>query len=158
MKNSIYLTLTLILVLASSALAGDDRESSKPEGMTLRLELYVNDMQKSIDFYTNVLGFERLKGEGEADYVPVRSGSVVIGIGSAADLPKQHYFNPGLRNNRRGFGTEIVLEVHDVRSFYDKVKASGYDRILTPLRKRTWGLTDFRVADPDGYYLRITSR
>ncbi len=44
------------------------------------------------------------------------------------------------------------------QSFYDKVKASGYKRVLSPLRKRSWGLTDFRITDPDGYYLRITSR
>ncbi len=30
--------------------------------------------------------------------------------------------------------------------------------MIEPLLVRPWGLTDFRVADPDGYYLRITSR
>jgi lactoylglutathione lyase len=26
------------------------------------------------------------------------------------------------------------------------------------LREQTWRLRDFRVLDPDGYYLRITNR
>ena len=155
MKTFICLTLPLILVATASA-NGDDQENSKPEGMTLRLELFVTDMEKSLDFYTNVLGFERLKGG--ADYVPVRSGSVVIGLGAAAGLPKNHFFNPEVQMARRGVGTEIVLEVDDVQGFFRKVKASGYKRILSPLRKRLWGLTDFRIADPDGYYLRVTSR
>jgi uncharacterized glyoxalase superfamily protein PhnB len=52
---------------------------------------------------------------------------------------------------------EIVLEVDDVVGWRDRVLASGYP-ILEPLQERPWGLTDFRIADPDGYYLRLTSR
>jgi lactoylglutathione lyase len=155
MKTAICLTLASILVAFAAAVA-DDQKSSKPQGMTLRLELFVSDMEKSIDFYTSVLGFERLMGE--PGYVPVRSGSVLIGLGPAAGLPKQHHFNPEVQRARRGLGTEIVLEVDDVQEFFQKVKASGYKSILSPLRKQSWGLTDFRIADPDGYYLRITSR
>lgn len=155
MKSIACLTFAILVVAIASAV-GEDQTNPKPQGMSLRLELFVTDLEKSIDFYTNVLGFERLKGG--ADYVPVRSGSVVIGLGLATGLPKQHYFNPEVQKARRGLGTEIVLEVDDVQGFFQKVKASGYKRILSPLRKRSWGLTDFRVADPDGYYLRITSR
>jgi lactoylglutathione lyase len=155
MKTSICLAVALVLV-SSTAAVGEDQNRPNPQGMSLRLELFVTDMEKSIDFYTNVLGFERL--DGQPNYVPVRSGSVVIGLGPAAGLPKNHFFNSELQKARRGLGTEIVLEVDDVQSFFDKVKASGYKKILSPLRKRPWGLTDFRIADPDGFYLRITSR
>ena len=124
--------------------------------MTLRLELFVTDIEKSVEFYTSVLGFERLKGE--PTYVPVRSGSVLIGLAPAAGLPKQHHFNPEVQKARRGLGTEIVLEVDDVREFFRKVKARGYKNVLSTLHEQPWGLTDFRIADPDGYYLRITSR
>ena len=149
-------SLIFAFVVVAAALAGEGKTNPKPRGMTLRLELFVTDMEKSIDFYTNVLGFERLNGQ--PNYVPVRSGSVEIGLGPAAGLPKMHHFNPDVKTSRRGLGTEIVLEVDDVEGFFKKVKASGYQGILSPLRKRSWGLSDFRIADPDGYYLRITSR
>lgn len=154
MKALLYTTVASLLLLSAPAF-GDDAPAAKPTGMTLRLELFVTDMQKSIDFYTQVLGFERLKGG--LNYVPVRSGSVVIGLGPAKGLPKDHHFNPELQTARRGLGAELVLEVDDVEAYFQKVKESGY-KILTPLRKRPWGATDFRIADPDGYYLRITSR
>ena len=147
--------LLVIAALIYVAALGDDRDVSKPQGMSLRLELFVDDMDKSIEFYTKVLGFERLKGG--KNYVPVQSGSVVIGLGPAEYLPEQHHFNPELQTGRRGLGTEIVLEVDDVRVLFNRVDASGH-KILTPLRKRSWGATDFRIADPDGYYLRLTSR
>jgi hypothetical protein len=63
MKTFMCLGLALILV-AFAAAVGDGQKSSKPQGTTLRLELFVTDMEESIDFYTNVLGFERLKGDG----------------------------------------------------------------------------------------------
>jgi len=53
-------------------------------------------------------------------------------------------------------GVEIVLEVDDVEGWHARVGASGYP-ILESLQDRPWGLRDFRIADPDGYYLRITS-
>lgn len=134
--------------------AGD--EGGVPRGMSLRMELFVDDVEKSAEFYTGVLGFERM--QGQPDYVPVRSGSVIFGLGPAVGLAARHYFNPELRSSRRGLGTEIVLEVDNVQKFYDKVKATGYARILSPLRRQSWGATDFRLADPDGYYFRITSR
>lgn len=152
MKPLFCLTIVLIFVVAA---VGDEPKKDKPHGMSLRLELFVSDLEKSGDFYTRVLGFERLKGN--AEYVSVRSGSVVIGLGQAAKLNAKHYFNPELQQDRRGLGAEIVLEVDDVRAYFDKVKASGY-KIATPLWKQSWGATDFRIVDPDGYYLRITSR
>jgi catechol 2,3-dioxygenase-like lactoylglutathione lyase family enzyme len=146
----------MFLVVAGMARAGDETTNAKPQGMTLRLELFVNDVEKSADFYTRVLGFERQASD--STYVPVRSGSVVIGLGPAAGLPKFHPFNPELQTSRRGLGTEIVLEVDDVKAYYEKVKASGYKGKLSPPRTQSWGLTDFRLVDPDGYYLRITDR
>jgi hypothetical protein len=83
---------------------------------------------------------------------------VLIGLGPAKGLPKQHHFNPEVQKGRRGLGTEIVLEVDDVEGFFKKVKASDYKGTISPLRQQSWGLADFRIVDPDGYYLRITSR
>jgi uncharacterized glyoxalase superfamily protein PhnB len=37
-----------------------------------------------------------------------------------------------------------------------RVRRSGYP-LAAPMQDRPWGLRDFRVADPDGYYLRITT-
>jgi hypothetical protein len=39
----------------------------------------------------------------------------------------------------------------------DQITAAGWP-ITEDLRDRPWGLRDFRVLDPAGYYLRITDR
>ena len=121
----------------------------------LRLELFVADVERSAAFYERVLGFVR---ERESDaYVAIRRGDVRIGIGAAANLPPQHYFDASSLQHRKGIGVEIVLEVDDVDEALRTVIEAGHP-VLTQLGRRPWGLRDFRIADPDGYYLRITSK
>ncbi len=123
--------------------------------MSVRFELFSDDVDRSVEYYRHVLGFE-IEHES-ADYIGVRSGDVVIGIGNARSLSPSHYFNPELNTERRGLGTEIVLEVDNVDAYWERANGAGV-AILSKLQTRPWGLRDFRIADPDGYYLRITSK
>jgi catechol 2,3-dioxygenase-like lactoylglutathione lyase family enzyme len=125
-------------------------------GMGLRLELFVRDMDASIEFYRRVLGFALLRRE--PDYASIRSGGVTFGLGPISELPAEDgYFTRARLSGDRGAGVEIVLEVDDVGAYHERVLAAGRP-VLHALQARPWGLTDFRITDPDGYYLRITSR
>jgi lactoylglutathione lyase len=106
-----------------------------------------------------VLGFEVVAttgGSDEQDYVAIRLGDAIIGLGRAEMLPVDH---PVARPDGTpvGRGVEIVLEVQDVDAAYERAERSGVAR-RSPLTAQPWGLVDFRVVDPDGYYLRITGR
>lgn len=127
------------------------------EQMSVRFELFVQDMDQAIAFYTQILGFQVHRRE--AAYASLRNGLVVLGLGPIDKLPHEHggYFTRTKLRAARGLGMEIVLEVEDVRAMYERMQSRGYP-IEEPLQKRPWGLTDFRLVDPDGYYLRITSR
>ena len=123
----------------------------------LRLEVFVDDMEASIAFYTQVLAFELVRHE-PGDYASLRLGGVVLGIGPVAKLPEDGgYFGRDIAMLRRGLGVEIVLEVDDLDGWHERVASSNHP-ILEPLQERPWGLRDFRISDPDGYYLRVTSR
>ena len=125
--------------------------------MTIRFELFVTDRDKSVDFYTSVLGFEvqRL----DESYAQLTCGHVTLGLGRQTDLPETGE-GPGFTQQRlardHGAGVEIVLETPDLEVLYERVQRSGY-QLAAPMQDRPWGLRDFRVTDPDGYYLRITS-
>jgi lactoylglutathione lyase len=120
--------------------------------MSLRVEIFPDDLDATVDFYTNVLGFTVRKDE-RADpsaYVYLERGSVRIGAARRAV--------PEARAGRLPpAGAELVLEVDDVAGERDRVVAAGW-QLDEDLRDRPWGLTDFRIVDPAGYYLRITSR
>jgi uncharacterized glyoxalase superfamily protein PhnB len=108
-----------------------------------------------VEFYRDILEFNAPK-EIIHTYVPVEKGSVTLGLGEMKNLPENHPLKAS-DSRQRGLGVEIVLDVEDINDIYNKVVAKGY-HIQTKLSKRSWGLEDFRLLDPDGYYLRITSK
>jgi catechol 2,3-dioxygenase-like lactoylglutathione lyase family enzyme len=54
-------------------------------------------------------------------------------------------------------GVELVLEVDDLDAEHARVTAAGWP-LAEDRAGRPWGLRDFRLLDPSGYYWRITSR
>lgn len=56
-------------------------------GPRLRLELFVEDMEASVAFYTEVLAFEVARHE-PGDYASLRLGGILLGIGPVAKLPE----------------------------------------------------------------------
>ena len=125
--------------------------------MRLRLELFVDDLDTSIAFYAGI-GFAVERREH--DYASLRWGDVVLGLGPIAKLPAGGP-GPGFTRERlagvRGAGVEIVLEVPDLDVAHAAVRAAGPELAEEPA-DQPWGLRDFRLTDPDGYYLRITTR
>ncbi|MCB0114929.1 MAG: VOC family protein [Caldilineaceae bacterium] len=122
--------------------------------MTLRLELFVADIAASRDFYTRVLNFAADDQHGDG-YTPLRQGSVILSLNRRAFLPEDHPIFVA-EHERPGRGIEIVLEVDDVKARHAHVESQNWP--VTPLQRQPWGLVDFRLVDPDGYYLRVTSR
>lgn len=157
-KRILYLPLFLIFHNDLVPLNYQRMESGKtnPDEMTLRLELFTSDIQKTARFYQDVLGFELLPSSNTS-YQPIRKGSVVLGIGSLQSLSEGHYFNPSRPETRFGYGVEIVLEVEDVQQAFEKARLTG-TQLEGGLMERPWGLIDFRVVDPNGYYIRVTSK
>lgn len=119
--------------------------------MTLRFEIFHDDLDAIVDFYGRVLAFRLLTDRSQpSTYVSLQRGGVRVGAAlrgvsgwSAARRPP--------------IGVELVLEVDDVRRERDRVVGAGWP-IDEELQERPWGLKDFRILDPAGYYLRITNR
>lgn len=57
--------------------------------MTVRFELFVQNVQQSADFYLGVLGFTQ-GTKRSAEYTVVRNGGVQIGLGALSNLPSDH--------------------------------------------------------------------
>jgi lactoylglutathione lyase len=119
--------------------------------MTLRFEIFPADLDATVDFYQRVLGFQLTDDRrGQDDYVALRRGAVRVGAVLAA-VPDER------AARRPPTGVELVLEVDDVAAARDRVVAAGWP-LDDDLHDQSWGLRDFRILDPDGYYLRITNR
>jgi len=118
------------------------------------VELHVADVDASIGFYS-VLGF-RVARRWE-DWVRLdRDGAELVLQGDAYVRGHEHYFTPDIDRSPRGTGVEVTVEVDDVDAVHAAAVAAGL-RIVKPIQDRSWKARDFRLADPDGFFIRITS-
>ena len=123
--------------------------------MRLRLELFVESVSKSRDFYTRVLLFDEISYQADG-YSVFRKDDVQIALQAWSQLPDAHPLKPQVQE-RVGLGVEIVIEVDDLDTLYAHVLETRWP-IADHLAERPWGSRDFRVIDPNGYYLRINER
>jgi lactoylglutathione lyase len=116
----------------------------------LRCEIFPSDLDRTLQFYVDVLRFEVVRDEREAEWphLALRRGDVRVGAAerSPVDAPDAR---------RPPTGVELVLEVDDIEAELDHVASAGWE-VSEPLTAQPWGLRDFRLHDPDGYYWRIT--
>jgi uncharacterized glyoxalase superfamily protein PhnB len=116
---------------------------------SLRVEIFPSNHDRTIRFYAG-LGFSVTGlSEGPPAYASLRLGDVRIGVCEADAVESDRRAIPA--------GTEIVIEVDDIHACRDDAVAAG-TVLDEDLKERPWGLIDFRVSDPDGYYLRFTAR
>lgn len=129
--------------------------TSKATGASMRLELFVEDVPLTTEFFSESLGFQVLSSD-QPGYTVTALDDVRIALADVNQLPAQHplHSKPG---ERLGLGIEIVIEVEDVDSAYARARGSSAS-ISSELQMRPWGARDFRVLSPGGYYIRVTSR
>ena len=118
------------------------------------VELFVSDVERSIAFY-EALGFRVAKRW--RDWLILEHDGVKLTLqGDSHAVAGPHYFTPDIGRQPRGTGVEIVVQVDDVDALYADAQGSVLN-IVKPIQDRDWGARDFRVADPDGYFVRLTS-
>lgn len=120
----------------------------------LSTNLAVKDVDKSFEFYTEVLGFNETPMKvpapnGKLAYTTVNWRDANIGLGSAARLPQEI-------QNSLGHGVEIYILASaedDLDAYYTMLKQKGV-KITQEPTDQFYGDRTFSVSDLDGY--RIT--
>ena len=121
--------------------------------------LLVADVERSLAFYTNVLGFER--GFTVPEQPPFVFGSVVSG-------PIEIFFNeretaakeyPAFAGKPLGISGTIFIELKGsgvIEPLHDRLEVAG--AIVMPLVTQWYGMKEFAIADPDGYVITFAER
>ena len=121
------------------------------DALLLMPNLTVNDMQASIRFYTEGLGFEveeRHESEGQLRFVVLKSGNARLGLG-------QDDFAKG-RNRSKGVGQRFWLTTKaDIEGLAERAKAAGLALDSGP-EKMPWGPMGFAFTDPDGFKFTVS--
>jgi lactoylglutathione lyase len=117
----------------------------------------VGDLQRSIDFYTRVLGMRLLR---KADYPGGRFTNAFVGYedeSRTAVLELTHNWDTPSYDLGTGYG-HVAIEVDDARGACDKVRAQGgkVTREAGPMKHGTTVIAF--VEDPDGYKIEFVQR
>jgi lactoylglutathione lyase len=123
----------------------------------LHTMLRVGDLQRSIDFYTRVLGMKLLR---TTDRPEQRYTLAFVGYGSNPDHAELELtFNYGIEKYDLGsaYG-HIAIEVEDAYRTCDAVKAQG-GKVTREAGPVKGGATIIAfVEDPDGYKIELIER
>lgn len=133
-----------------------ERGRATPAFRSAPIELHVSDFGPAKRFY-GALGLLSLREEiGEEEgYLVMGHGTDLLRFwpGTAA-VERHSHFGRSPTTTERGYGVEIVLTFDDLDATFEAARAVG--TIVEPIRRRHWGLRDFRVLDPYGFYVRCT--
>ncbi len=119
--------------------------------------LRVGDLQRSIDFYTKVLGMQLLRTSENTEY---KYTLAFVGYGSNPDHAELELtYNHGVDHYDMGnaYG-HIALQVEDAHAACERIKAAGGNvtREAGPVKG---GKTVIAfVTDPDGYKVELIQR
>ena len=111
--------------------------------------LAVRDMKKTIDFYTNTLGFKlgmTFPSPENPEYADLSKDDMVLMFVPAANL--------GIGGDEKlGTGVNLYMQIDgDINEYYDEIKNKGA-RIVEDIKDEPYGIRDFTVADVDGYLM-----
>jgi catechol 2,3-dioxygenase-like lactoylglutathione lyase family enzyme len=113
-----------------------------------QVNLYVADIERSLRFYRDVLGFRekfRTPKEGVPSHVELGIGSLTLGLATFEALRRDHGISTG-PGPPRG---EIALATSDVDGAFGWSTSQGAPSLRPPADFGGY-LRDARVADPDG--------
>ena len=111
----------------------------------------VADVERSVEFYRHVLGFDLLavRGRGDATRAHLRLGSVEIIFRSIDAYSPLPYFDPALENQ-----LILHIQVEDVAELFTRVKDSV--KIVRSLEPTLFGSAEFMIRDIDGRVLAFS--
>ena len=120
----------------------------------LHTMIRVGNLQKSIQFYTEILGMKLLR---QKDYPDGRFTLAFVGYGdekSNTAIELTHNWDTAEYELGSGFG-HLAIEVDDVYAATDKIRNAG-GKIIREAGPMNAGTTIIAfVADPDGYPIEL---
>lgn len=124
--------------------------------------LMVEDVNRTVDFYSNVLGFEFVMGvlkgsqdiivawknDEELNYAMMRSGDVDIMFQSEGSMKEDI---PGFSAGQIGGSLTLYIEVDDIEDLYSNIRENV--NVVKELECTFYGMQEFYIKDCNGYVL-----
>ena len=118
---------------------------------SLTPNLIVSDVERSVAFYRDILGFTLEQTVPDASpwvFAIVRSGPVEVYLNAPGPATEEYAVFKG-----RAIGGTLTLFIRmsHIRAAYETLKTRV--PVVMPLEKKWYGPTEFACTDPDGYVI-----
>ena len=123
---------------------------------SLTPNLIVADVERSLAFYRDVLGFTVEQTVPDAPplvFAIVRSGPVEVYLNALGPAVEEY---PAFKDRPIGGTLTLFIRVTGIRAAYDALQARV--NVVMPLEKKWYGVTEFACTDPDGYVITFAEQ
>ncbi len=122
---------------------------------SLTPNLMVNDVEETIEFYTDILGFTLLMTvpeTGKLDWAMVKRNDVVIMFQSKKSLTSEL---PRLASEKPGGGLTFYIKVDRITELHEELFNNEVE-IISDLESTFYNTIEFSIADINGYVLTFS--
>lgn len=116
-------------------------------------ELIVEDVTRSINFYTSILGFElemQAPDTGTPTWAQITKGSVRFMFQAWRETKHEM---PSLAKRPKGGITIFVFKLGDKNQVKEIANNLANQNVVLPIRETDYGSIEFGISDPDGYVI-----
>lgn len=153
MKNLLKLILILCLSLSAQTLLSQSKSAAENSLALNHIAIYVHTLDKSTDFYENVLGLKKIEE-------PFKDGRHTwFTLGAAGQL---HLIQGADANIKRDKNDHLCFSVHSIEAFIanlDKhnVEYTNWPGTAKAPTVRVDGVKQIYFQDPDGHWIEINN-
>jgi len=117
--------------------------------------LYVNDVEKTIEFYETAFGFQRKFITPEQDYGELLTGGTTLAFASL-ELGQSNFkkgFEP-IQSGQKPVGIELAFVTEDIAKDFQKAVDAGAT-VYEPIVQKPWGQQVGYLRDINGCLIEI---
>ena len=118
--------------------------------------LIVSNVERSLSFYEDTLGFARgmtVPEQSPFVFASATSGPIEIFFNDRSTVTKE---SPQMAGLAFGGGNTMFIEVTGVDALHDAISARV--KVTMPLVTQWYGVREFAIEDPDGYVITFAER
>jgi catechol 2,3-dioxygenase-like lactoylglutathione lyase family enzyme len=123
---------------------------------SLTPNLIVSDIERSLAFYRDILGFSVETTVPDASpyvFAILRSGPVEVYLNSPGPALEEY---PVLKDRPIGGTLTLFIQMAGIHAAYEALQSRV--NVVKPLERTWYGVTEFACTDPDGYVITFAER
>lgn len=116
--------------------------------------LMVKDVNKTLEFYTEILGFNQvatIPETGRFIWGMVKSGEVSFMFQETESIKEEY---PQIGMFEKGGGLTFYIHVNNLKELFDRLKNKV--TIIKKIHKKPYGAIEFAIEDCNGYILTFS--